>query len=68
MSDDRSMNDRVPAKHLTVGKLLELIAELDLSPDTKVYTEGCDCIGPSDGVRVDDQGELIINRNDQLDE
>lgn len=44
---------------LTVGQLRKLIA--DLPDDMPVYTEGCDCVGPSDGVLVeaDDQGDYL---------
>lgn len=51
--------------HLTVGALKRLLADVDDS--LFVWTEGCDCVGPSDGVTIDvDRHEIIINRNDKI--
>lgn len=60
---------RVDPKHLTVGLLRQLIA--DLPDDRLVYTEGCDCVGPASGVETlehwsSNRPYLVINRNDSI--
>lgn len=61
-------------KHMTVGELVEMLKALP--QDVLVYTEGCDCYGPSDGIRYEpnywgqfhkgDVRGVIILRNDNL--
>lgn len=60
------MEDQRIIKQLTVGELKKLIDHLP--DDLRVETEGCDCVGPSDGVSVDtNAGTITINRNDRID-
>lgn len=63
-----SLKTRRDEQHLTVGRLRQLL--LDLPDDMLVMTEGCDCVGPSDGVEVSCSWEggdrLIVNRNDGI--
>ena len=51
------------AKQITVGDLKALLESYDDS--TWVNTEGCDCVGPSDGIEVY-RGEIAISRNDKI--
>jgi hypothetical protein len=50
----------------------ELIAMLQRVPnqDALIYTEGCDCEGPSDGIDYDvkNPDAVTICRNDELNE
>lgn len=51
---------------LTVGRLKELLASVP--DDYRVCTEGCDCVGPSDDIEVDDKDKVVtVNRNDDID-
>lgn len=54
----------IDARRLTVGRLKELLK--DVPDGLFVETEGCDCIGPSDGIRIDGP-TLIINRNEEIE-
>lgn len=65
---DESMIDPGSVRQrLTVGKLKELLKDI---PDHYVVsTEGCDCVGPSDGIwDAEDcrEGQVVISRNDYL--
>ena len=48
----------------TVGDLIEKLKEFD--PDLFVYTEGCDCIGNVVDVTLEDDGAVVICRDDDL--
>lgn len=44
-------------------KVAELITKLQaMPPDADVETEGCDCIGQAEGVRLDVDGSVLITR------
>lgn len=46
----------------------ELIKKLQLMPpDAQVETEGCDCIGQAEGVRLDGDEVLITRTMDEAD-
>lgn len=46
----------------------ELIRKLQLMPpDAQVETEGCDCIGQAEGVRLDGDEVLITRTVDEYD-
>jgi hypothetical protein len=53
---------------ITVRELIKLLQEID--GDTVVHTEGCDCVGPCDGVRVGAQQDgtciAVLTRDDTL--
>lgn len=47
-------------------KVSDLITKLQLMPpDAKVETEGCDCIGQAEGVRLDGDSVLITRTVDE---
>ena len=46
----------------TVGELIEELLKVDQS--AYVFTEGCDCIGNVVGVTVEEDGTVLINRDD----
>lgn len=49
-------------------KVTELIEKLKLMPpDAQVETEGCDCIGQAEGVRLDMDTVLITRTMDEAD-
>ena len=49
-------------------KVSELMAKLQLMPpDAEVETEGCDCIGQAEGVRLDGDSVLITRTVDESD-
>lgn len=44
-------------------KVYQLIVALQMMPpDAEVYTEGCDCIGDTGNVEINDVGDVIIGR------
>lgn len=48
--------------------VIELIKKLQLMPpDAQVETEGCDCIGQAEGVRLDGDEVLITRTIDEYD-
>ncbi len=51
---------------ITVGELIEQLQKYDKT--LPVHTEGCDCIGPSDGVNqtYTDAESVVIGRDDSL--
>lgn len=51
---------------MTVGQLREKLSTVP--DDYVIYSEGCDCLGPSDDIEVhDDDRSVTINRNDRLE-
>lgn len=49
-------------------KVSELIKKLNaMPPDAEVETEGCDCIGRAEGVRLDGYEVLITRTIDESD-
>jgi hypothetical protein len=48
-------------KQLTVSKLIALLQSMP--QDALVWTEGCDCYGAADGVKLSDtDGTVLITR------
>ena len=45
---------------MTVKEAIELLKTFNC--DLPIYTEGCDCVGPSDGIKQDvgNNGELMV--------
>lgn len=53
------MGDEV--EDLTVRALIEKLQAQD--PDAKVLVEGCDCIAPATDVTCDEDGDVMIRRD-----
>lgn len=52
---------------LTMGQFRE--ATKDVPDDFVISTQGCDCIGPSDGTMIDqEERTVLVERNDSLTE
>lgn len=48
----------------TVGELIEALKKID--KDTLVYTEGCDCTGNVVDISLEEDGSLLICRDDDV--
>ena len=46
---------------LTVSQLIEKLKKMP--EDAPVWHEGCDCYGCADGVRLEEDGTVMITRN-----
>lgn len=50
---------------MTVAELIEKLKAMP--PDAQVETEGCDCVGQAEGVRLDGNEVLITRTIDEYD-
>jgi hypothetical protein len=54
-------DDDETAEVLTVSELIELLRSMP--QDAEVWHQGCDCQGTADGVKLQDDGTVLITRS-----